>query len=155
MEPGGGWVLFPGHSAAFSLCLPGQRTQAPGTQHPGEWTAPPAPVAKEHRSSQTAASLLPGPLRAFWRWNRQMGPLGLSALVGANRASQASKAFGSLSWERKGRRLLGCRRGKLPSTPQKPSTVLPEACKGSRCLPRSTQTTPHPVGPPGVHLTPL
>lgn len=146
---------FLGTLPPSGLRLPGQRTQAPGTQHPAKWTAPPAPVAKEHRSSQIAASLLPGPLRAFWRWSRQMGPLGLSALVGANRASQASKAFGSLSWGRKGRRLIGCRRGKLPSTPQEPSTVLPEASKGSRCLPSSTQTTPHPVGPPGVHLAPL
>lgn len=137
------------------LRLPGQRTQASGTQHPGEWTAPPVPVAKAHRSSQTAASLLPGPLRGFWRWSRQTGPLGLSALVGANRASQAGKAFGSLSWERKGRRLIGCRCGKLPSTPQEPSILLPEASKGSCCLPSPTQTTPRPVGPPGVHFTPL
>lgn len=144
----------------WALCRPrvcvcparGHRHLGPGTQG---WTAPPAPVAKAHRSSQTAGSLLPGPLRGFWRWSRQTGPLGLSALVGANRASQVGKAFRSLSWERKGRRLIGCRCGKLPSTPQEPSILLPEASKGSRCLPSSTQTTPRPVGPPGVHLTPL
>ena len=65
---------FLGTLPPSGLRLPGQRTQAQGTQHPGKWTAPPAPVAKEHRSSQIAASLLPGPLRAFWRWSRQMGP---------------------------------------------------------------------------------
>lgn len=65
------------------LRLPGQRQQAPGSQHAGEWRAAPARVAKAHRPSQIrAASLLPGPLCAFWKWSRQQtGPLGLSALL--------------------------------------------------------------------------
>ena len=118
----------------------GASTQASGQRLQLVWPK----LTDQVRSEQRACSLgLSVPSGNGAGSRRPTGPL---CSVAANTASQACKAFRSLSWERKGRRLIGCGCGTLPSTPQEPSTLLPEASKGSCCLPRSTQTTARPVG---------
>lgn len=122
----------------------GNKHWGASTQVSGQWLQLVWPKHTDQvRSEQRACSLgLSVPSGNGAGSGRAPGPL---CSVGANRASQAGKGFRSLSWERKGRRLIGCGCGTLPSTPQEPSTLLPEASKGSRGLPRSTQTTARPV----------
>lgn len=146
-------VLFPGRPAASSrlrlLRARGHRHLGPSTQ--GVDSAQLLWPKHTDQVRQQGACSWPSPWllemerqRAHWA----------SALVGANRASQVGKAFLSLSWE-EGRRSIGCRCGKLPSTPQEPSIFCLEASKGSAASQFDPDHAP-PRGPAsGVHLTPL